>query len=88
MTQSRFGLSVAAVLLLAGCSGPSLPVESTPSPAAIAMSEVTDTPPPATTALTPSAPADECVACHTDKQRLIDTARPEEKVEGESKGVG
>ncbi len=33
-------------------------------------------------------PADECLNCHTDKQRLIDTAKPEEEVVSESSGEG
>jgi hypothetical protein len=33
-------------------------------------------------------PVNQCLECHTDKQRLIDTAKPEEVVEKESSGVG
>lgn len=31
---------------------------------------------------------DECVNCHTDKQMLIDTAKPEEEVVSEDEGEG
>lgn len=31
---------------------------------------------------------DECLKCHSDKDLLISTAKPEEVVESESKGVG
>jgi len=32
--------------------------------------------------------ADECLACHANKERLIETAKPEEIVEAESSGAG
>jgi len=31
---------------------------------------------------------DECLNCHIDKQRLIDTAKPEEEVVSENEGEG
>jgi hypothetical protein len=36
----------------------------------------------------PVVESDQCADCHTDKQRLIDTAKPEEIVEAESSGAG
>lgn len=37
-----------------------------------------------------AAPAEEneCLSCHADQDRLLETAKPEEPVEAESKGVG
>ena len=36
----------------------------------------------------PAIEVDYCISCHTDKEQLINTAKPEEVVEEESKGVG
>jgi len=71
------GLLIAGACLIAACA--TIKVESS-----------TGTEQPlATEAVLASTPeADKCLACHTDKQRLIDTAKPVEIAEAESKGVG
>ncbi len=71
------GLLLFLGLLLSACS------TSTETPA------VTEAPAETEAAATSAPDAAECLACHTDKQRLIDTAKPEETTaEAESTGVG
>lgn len=71
------GLLLLLGLLLSACSRS---VETPTATEAPAETEVVAT-------IAPDAA--ECLACHTDKQRLIDTAKPEEiAAETESSGVG
>ena len=50
-------------------------------------SAVPTTPPTETPEIVASV-TDECLACHMDKEKLIETAAPEEKAPSESSGVG
>jgi hypothetical protein len=82
---------VLLAMLITGCQG-----EAVTNPAEEVYASV-DTHPQGETApiaaallptsQTPAVP-NECLNCHADKQRLIDTAKPEEVAESESSGVG
>lgn len=71
-------LGMLAVLLLAGCRQATTRM---PTPTATPAQPVVPQP-------TAAAKVDYCLSCHTDKEQLISTAKPEEPVESESKGVG
>ena len=83
-------LVLISVLGLAACqtqesaTAVSVPDESLPTATIAATDTPTYTPPPTAEVVL----VDECIACHTDKQRLIDTAAPVLVVESENEGVG
>lgn len=88
-------LLLIGIVLLQGCSTPTSSIQPPETVAvvetAVSLATPTSQPSAESMALDPTeAPVapDTCVACHSDKQRITDTAKPEEDTEGESKGVG
>lgn len=73
----------AGLVLLAGCG--TSPAATTEAPV---KTEAATEAPAAPAAAPAVETVDNCVDCHTNKQMLIDTAKPEEPVESESEGVG
>lgn len=88
-------LLLIGIVLLQGCStsNSSIQLPETVAVVETAVSLATPTSQPSAENVAldpPEAPVapDTCVACHSDKQRITDTAKLEEEIESESKGVG
>ena len=76
--QTWLGFAVLA-LLLAACAKAPAPTAAPTAPTA---------PPVAVVQPTATASVDYCLQCHTDKDQLIQTAKPEEEAIIESEGTG
>jgi uncharacterized lipoprotein YajG len=83
LPKTKLTLLTAVLFLLAACTAkPPTEAAIETEPTAVATEEATPV------AVVSAVPDTECLNCHTDKQRLIDTAAPVVEAEGESKGVG
>jgi hypothetical protein len=75
------GVLTGVIILLAGCARATQPVPTATPP-------LPTQPAVPTATLTDEPQVNYCVECHTDKDRLIQTAKPEEEVISESEGAG
>jgi len=71
---------IAIALFISACAS-----AETPSPTATKEKPIETE---AVVEVLPEPEVDECLACHTDKERLIETASQVEDTESESTGVG
>ena len=71
-------LALAVLLFLTGCQKQTVKAQFASEPT-VPATEVTTK---------PTDVVDHCASCHTDKEQLISTAKPEEIVEKESSGAG
>ena len=97
LTLIAFAL-IGLIIGIAGCSGKTVPSEQSVE-APIVEAELTDssveqtattpdTAPQEVASTVEDQPIDYCLDCHTDQQKLIDTARPEEVILSENEGEG
>ncbi|MBT4756003.1 MAG: hypothetical protein HON98_10015 [Chloroflexi bacterium] len=80
-------LLILCMILLTACQTPAnetIEEVAAELPTAIEITEEPTQVPPTATPL----PIDECLSCHLDKDRLIETAKIEEALEAESSGEG
>jgi hypothetical protein len=92
LSKVWLGLGILAVLLTA-CGAPQAAPTTTAvqaAPPTAVPATATSVPASPTPANTPTevAAVDHCVTCHTDKDQLVLTAKPEEEKEKESEGAG
>ncbi len=85
--NTRFLFTLLLTLLfmgLSGCTG-ATPAPATPTDA---PAEEESAPTPELATVSEPVEVNNCLECHTDKDRLIDTAKPEEVVVSENEGEG
>ena len=76
-------LSIPCLFMLVGCATSTPAPTPEPEPTSLPTEAPTLVPTPE-----PTKVVDYCVDCHTDKEQLISTAKPEVEAESESSGVG